>query len=76
MSANVKSKMCPHCGVCFSHAECAAADIPGMIPFHDSPSTLFEYRQCPGSLQGPRNAEADRRQLWNGDYPDSTGATP
>ena len=54
--------MCPYCGTLFTYAQCHAAAIPGMIPTHDWPP--HAHAVCPGSLQGPRNPETDRRPLW------------
>ncbi len=52
--------MCPHCGwrydVLLAHAN------SGLVPKHDHPTQ--EKAMCPGSDQGPRNPESDRRPLW------------
>ncbi len=67
--------MCPHCGRRFSYAECWESGIFGTILEHAYPATPVGGRLCPGSLQGPRNPESDRRPLWK-DLPGGRGPTP
>lgn len=50
--------MCPHCGEIVGTAD-------GLTDYHDYPKPTRET--CPGSKQVPRNAESDRRVLWNGE---------
>lgn len=51
--------MCPHCG------SLGPVDPEtGLVPTHDWPKPMRQV--CPGSGQKPRNAESDRRPLWNG----------
>lgn len=55
-------KMCPHCGRLFS-------ERGQLIPKHrqrNGKKPLSGAVDCPGSWQGPRNPESDRRPLWNG----------
>ena len=66
--------MCPHCGRTWFYAAIHHAEIPGMIPNHAYPATPVGGRLCPGSGQGPRNPESDRRPLWK-DLPDGRKPT-
>ena len=49
--------MCPHCGE-------ITGVTGGLVPTHDYPRPARAV--CPGSQQIPRNAESDRRVLWDG----------
>lgn len=48
--------MCPYCGE-------AGFNWCHLIPEHQAPDS---FDSCPGTGQIPRNAESDRRPLWNG----------
>ena len=59
-------QMCPHCGLAYDPAEVPwhLRSVSGLVPEHFAAETGPE--RCPGSWQGPRNPESDRRPLWNG----------
>lgn len=57
--------MCPHCGWKYHHRRNAKTNL---VPRHGSKG----HSACPGMGQGPRNPESDRRQLWNGEFPEET----
>lgn len=59
-----RNMMCPHCGELFTYAELHER---ALIPTHDYPRPCRAV--CPGSKQHPRNADSDRRPLWNGETP-------
>jgi hypothetical protein len=53
--------MCPHCGWRF---DALLARECNLVPRHAYPPTPVGGRLCPGSEQGPRNPDSDRRPLW------------
>jgi hypothetical protein len=58
---SVTMLMCPQCGRLFERDELVRREL---IPEH--PEAMGVICGCPGSRQAPRNAESDRRPLWNG----------
>lgn len=71
--------MCPHCGWQYPEPGPANHLVPNHMLLYRYPSTMTagaldagaecEEVLCPGSQQGPRNAESDLRFLWNGERP-------